>query len=126
MRFIPTLMHGVMDYLVGILLLIAPWLLDFQRGGAETTVPMVLGGAALLYSMVTNYELGLIKLLPMKVHLIMDILSGIILVISPWLWRFDKMVYMPHLTIGLVEILAALTTSKQTKLITKSTVKCSL
>jgi hypothetical protein len=36
MRMIPTRVHGVLDYLVGALLVAAPWLFDFNRGGAET------------------------------------------------------------------------------------------
>ncbi len=38
MRSIPTRVHGVLDYLVGLLLIGAPWLLGFERGGAETWV----------------------------------------------------------------------------------------
>lgn len=111
MRFIPTLMHGVMDYMVGLLLLIAPWLFDFQNDGAQTIVPMVLGGAALLYSIMTNYELGMIRVLPMRVHLTMDLLSGILLAASPWIWGFNQTVYLPHLILGIFEILASITTS---------------
>ncbi len=47
MRFIPTRLHGVLDYLVGTLLIAAPWLLNFNRGGAETWVPVILGVGAL-------------------------------------------------------------------------------
>jgi hypothetical protein len=36
MRFIPTRIHGMMDYAMGLLLIAAPWLFGFARGGAET------------------------------------------------------------------------------------------
>jgi len=36
MRVIETKTHGYMDYLMGVLLIAAPWLFDFARGGAET------------------------------------------------------------------------------------------
>ena len=43
MRFIPTRIHGMMDYAMGLLLIAAPWLFRFNRGGAETWVPVILG-----------------------------------------------------------------------------------
>lgn len=36
MRFIPTRTHGLLDYVVGLLLIAAPWVFNFAQGGAET------------------------------------------------------------------------------------------
>ena len=110
MRFLPTRVHGVLDYLMGILLIASPWLFDFARGGAETWVPVVLGVGAILYSMMTNYELGLSKNISMSSHLTLDLLSGIVLAISPWLFGFAEYVYLPHLILGILEIGASLVT----------------
>ena len=60
MRFIPTRIHGVLDYLTAALLVAALRLLGFARGGAETWVPMVLGACAALDSLGTAYELGVV------------------------------------------------------------------
>ena len=38
MRFISTRVHGILDYLMGPLLIASPWLFDFDNGGAETWV----------------------------------------------------------------------------------------
>ena len=108
MRMIPTRVHGVLDYLVGALLVAAPWLFDFNRGGAETGVPVVLGAAALLYSLCTDYELGLLRLIPMETHLMLDLGSGLLLAASPWLFGFREQVWVPHVVIGLVEITTVL------------------
>jgi hypothetical protein len=110
LRFIPTRVHGFLDYGVGLLLIVAPWLLGFANGGAETWVPVVLGAGALLYSMLTRYELGLAKVIPMRVHLGLDVMSGIVLALSPWLFGFADYVYVPHLVFGLLEIGAGLMT----------------
>jgi hypothetical protein len=112
MRFLSTKTHGVLDYLVGILLIVAPWLLGFSRGGAETWVPVVLGAGALVYSLLTNYELGAFKALSMPFHLTLDLLSGVFLAISPWLFNFNEYVYLPHLILGIFEIGASLVTQK--------------
>jgi hypothetical protein len=113
MRIIPTKIHGILDYVVGLLLIASPWLFNFDKEGAETWVPVILGASALLYSLFTRYELGLIRKIPMTVHLTLDILSGIVLAISPWLFNFDERIFLPHLILGIFEILAGLLTAKE-------------
>jgi hypothetical protein len=110
MRFLPTRAHGYMDYLMGVLLIAAPWLLDFDRGGAETWVPVVLGAGVILYSLFTDYELGAVKSLSMPTHLWLDGLGGLLLAASPWLFGFADYVWAPHLILGILEIGAALVT----------------
>jgi hypothetical protein len=112
MRFISTKAHGVLDYLVGLLLIAAPWLLGFAEGGAETWVPVVLGVSALVYSLLTDYELGVMKTLSMPMHLMLDLGSGIFLAASPWIFGFADRVYLPHLILGIMEIGASLMTDK--------------
>lgn len=104
MKVIPTRVHGILDYLVGALLIAAPWLFNFDRGGPETWVPVALGAGAILYSLVTDYELGLARVIPMKTHLALDMANGLLLAASPWLFGFDEYVWMPHLVLGLIEI----------------------
>jgi hypothetical protein len=110
MKILSTRVHGVLDYLVGALLIAAPWLFDFARAGAETWVPVALGGGAILYSLLTDYEAGVYRKIPMKTHLTLDLLSGILLAASPWIFGFNDYVYMPHLILGLFEIGASLMT----------------
>jgi hypothetical protein len=110
MRFIPTRVHGMVDYAMGVLLIFAPWLFGFAAGGAETWIPVILGAAAIGYSLFTDYELGLLRKLPMAAHLGLDAGSGIVLAASPWIFGFADLVYLPHLILGLVEIATALTT----------------
>jgi hypothetical protein len=111
-RFIPTRVHGALDYIVGVLLVAAPWLFGFDRGGAETWVPVVLGAGAILYSLFTDYELGVVRRIPMPVHLTLDLASGVLLAVSPWLFGFADYVWAPHLVLGLFEVGVSLTTQK--------------
>lgn len=101
---IPTRVHGVLDYLVGTMLILAgaAWLGANNAAGA---VPLVLGAATILYSLVTAYELGAIRVLPMRAHLALDLISGIFLALSPWILGFTDRVWAPHLLAGLLEIL---------------------
>lgn len=113
MRFIPTKVHGLLDYLVGAVLAVSPWFLNFNRGGAETWVPVVLGIGAILYSLFTNYEWGVARRISMPTHLTLDLLSGIFLAASPWIFGFADYVYLPHLIFGILEIGASLMTKRQ-------------
>jgi hypothetical protein len=112
MRVIPTRIHGVLDYVVGALLIAAPWLFDFARGGAETWVPVALGAGAIVYSFATDYELGVLRLIPMPAHLALDLVSGVLLAASPWLFGFSDVVRAPHVIVGLFEIGASLLTRR--------------
>jgi hypothetical protein len=99
-----TRVHGFLDYLVGALLLAAPWVLGFARGGAETWVPVALGAGVIGYSLFTDYELGVVKRLQMPVHLWLDGIGGVLLAASPWIFDFDRHVWIPHLAVGLFEV----------------------
>ena len=110
MKIIPRKTHGVLDYIVGAALIAAPWIFGFADDTAATYVPVAVGGGALLYSLLTRYELGMIKMIPFETHLILDVMSGILLAASPWLFGFSDRVYLPHLIVGLFEIGAGLMT----------------
>ena len=116
MKMIDTKTHGYIDYIMGIFLLAAPSLFNLNINGIESTVFYIAGVAVIFYSLLTNYELGLIKMIPMKGHLILDILSGIFLAASPWIFNFANIVYAPHLILGILEIGAALLTSSKPKI----------
>lgn len=112
MKIISTTLHGVLDYLVGILLIASPWLFGFYLGGAETWVPVALGSATIIYSLFTDYELGVFKSISMNGHLTLDMLSGIFLAASPWIFNFSDAVYTPHLWLGIGEIVVVLLTDQ--------------
>jgi hypothetical protein len=111
MKIISTRIHGIMDYLMGVLLIAAPWLFGFARGGAETWIPVILGLSAIGYSLFTNYELGVSRSIPMKTHLALDIASGIFLALSPWIFGFSDFVFIPHLILGIAEVGAGVMTN---------------
>jgi len=96
-----------LDYIVGLVLIVSPWVFDFRDAGIGTWLPVVLGVSALVYSALTDYELGLVRAIPMPAHLGLDFASGVLLAVSPWLFGFSGLVWVPHVVIGLFEIGAA-------------------
>jgi SPW repeat len=113
MRFLPTRIHGVIDYIWGVLLLASPWIFGFADGGAAQWVAVVVGLGAIAYSAVTDYELGLVRLAPMRLHLLLDGLGGALLAASPWIPGFSDRVYGPHLAFGLFAVVASLITQTE-------------
>jgi hypothetical protein len=110
MRFIPTRIHGLIDYLTGILLIAAPFLFRFADNTAAQWVPMLLGAAILVMALMTDFELSLANLIPMPLHLGIDAAGGLLLLASPWLFGFADRVMWPHVIFGIMEIFFALTT----------------
>ncbi len=121
-RFIPTSVHGVLDYLVGIALIAAPWLFGFAYvGGIAVYLPIILGIGLILYSLLTRYELGLpgIKFIPMPYHLVIDFIAAVLLAVSPFLFGFSSKplnVWLPHLIVGIVVILVVLVSQTHPKM----------
>lgn len=110
MRFISTKVHGVLDYIVGLLLIAAPWIFNFDNGSAAQWIPVGVGAVVLIMSLMTNYEAGAMKLVPVRVHLTLDVIAGIFLAASPWLFRFSNEVSAPHVIVGLLLIFSGLFT----------------
>ncbi|HEX7119359.1 MAG TPA: SPW repeat protein [Longimicrobiales bacterium] len=112
MRFIPTRIHGILDYLMGALLIALPWLLGFAAGGAATWVPVVLGAALIVYSLLTDYELGVVKVIGMTAHLWLDAIGGLFLGLAPWIFGFEELGPPAEAfwLLGFIEIAAALLT----------------
>jgi hypothetical protein len=116
MRFIPTRFHAPLDYIVGVVLIAAPWIFQFSEIGAATAVSIVLGAGLILYSLFTDYELGVWKVAPMAVHNLIDIVAGALLAVSPWLFGFaddGANAWAPFVVIGVAAIFLGLTTKQQ-------------
>ncbi len=113
MRIVSTKTHGVLDYLTGAALLAAPKALGLDDVPSSSRALKLAGGGATAYSLLTDYELGAAKLLPMPVHLALDAASGALLASSPWLFgfaRYGGRYWLLHVFVGAQEILAAATT----------------
>jgi len=114
MKVIPAFVHGIFDYIGGVALLAAPNLFGFaDEGGAAVWVPRIIGLIVLLQSICTRYEVGLVKLIPMRVHLMNDYAASLFLAASPWIFGFNDRpsnVWMPHVVVGLAVFVLSLMT----------------
>jgi hypothetical protein len=105
MNVIRFSVHGVLDYLVGALLLVLPWIAGFNNNGLATTLSICLGVVTLAYSLLTNYPLGAIRIVPFIVHLGLDAVSGVVLIALPYVLDFGSDAKWPLVFLGGGELL---------------------
>ena len=115
LRFVSTKTHGVLDYLsVGTLLA-----LPRALGWGPRPTNLLTGAAVgtLAYSLLTRYELGLVRILPMPGHLALDALQGALLCAAPALLPDeDGSVAAALVGLGAFELAAALSTTPHSPL----------
>ena len=108
MKFLPTKVHGLLDYVVGAALIAAPSIFGFRDvGGPAVLIPTVIGIVLIVYSFFTNYEWGVVKKIPMGYHLLVDYLASAFLALSPFAFGFAGQglnVWLPHFVVGLTVI----------------------
>jgi hypothetical protein len=116
-RFLPTKVHGVLDYVVGLALILAPNIFQFADvGGPAVFIPRLLGVVLIAYSLFTRYELGVIKVISMPYHLIVDFLAALFLALSPFLFGFSNKsanVWLPHVVVGIAVIVVVIVSKTQ-------------
>ncbi len=89
-RFLPQSIHGVLDYAVALTLIVAPFVFDFRADSNFAHWLSVAAGAGLLvYSLVTDYGLGAVELIPFKLHLVFDFAAGALFVALALLASFE-------------------------------------
>jgi len=112
---VSTKAHGMIDYVLGVVLILSPFILGFATGGAAMWVPMIIGIAIIIYSLLTAYEYGATSVITMKTHLGLDVASGLVLALSPWIFGFASLVFLPHLLLGALQLVAAAVTERVPK-----------
>jgi hypothetical protein len=109
MKFISPKVHGVIDYLVVIFLFASPTFFGFT--GILATFTYALGIVHLLLTILTNYPLGIIKVIPVSLHATIELLVGIALIALAYI-LFSKNAdgYLFYVIFGTVVLLTWLVT----------------
>ncbi len=74
--------HAVLDYVCAVVLLLASTFIPFHDPNMGT-FSMAAGGFLLLYTILTDYKLSLLRMIPFFVHRGADLLVGILVAFSP-------------------------------------------
>lgn len=115
---ISTRLHGLLDYVAAIALVI-PWIVSFYEDANDTWILALTGMAILMMSLLTNYELSFIRIIPMKLHLFMDVLVAVFLIALPFLFpMYHYYLYWPVL-LGILGLVVVLLSSSRPFVVTK-------
>ena len=88
-KIIPPVIHGILDYVVVIFLLIAPSVFA-GMGATLTVVVYALAVAHLALTLFTRFSAGLFPVLPLKIHALIELVVALGLVVSPWILAFAE------------------------------------
>lgn len=85
---IPRFVHGAIEYIAAVLLIVAPFLLAFDSGAA-VALSVVAGVVLIAVAASTEGPTSLIDSLPLTVHLMLDLVLAVVLIASPFLFGFS-------------------------------------
>ena len=85
---ISRFLHGTIEYLVGALLIAAPFLLAFESNAA-VALSIVAGVLLIAIAASTEGPTSLINSLPLAVHLLLDLALSAVLIAAPFLFGFS-------------------------------------
>jgi hypothetical protein len=102
MGLITSKLHAVLDYLIALLFIATPFVMGFPAEGKESWIMFGAGILIISYSLFTNYEGGIKKVIPMQAQLAFDGFIGLFVAFSPWVFGFSDNMYLVHLITGLI------------------------
>ncbi len=85
-RPISPRVHGILDYATVVIFLNAPMVLGFSA--TPSAVLYWLAGLHLLMTGLTDFPYGVFKVIPFRIHGVLDVLGGIFLLAAPWIFGF--------------------------------------
>ena len=109
-RVVPQDLHSVMDYLHGVGFMASA---RVARTGRARAVGMALGLGLTGASLVTDYRLSAVKLLPIEVHETLDYAGGLTAIAAPFVLGYvkkDPIAAMIHIGLGLGTLVMSLFT----------------
>jgi hypothetical protein len=108
-RPIDSTLHGATDYTLGTLLITAfPKLASIEDTRSAGQI-RTAGAIHAAYSTITDYPLGVVRLLPYRAHLAIDALGAIALAATPFVtgqWKKGRKHWVPHVGLCLFELAA--------------------
>ena len=112
-RPISSSLHGATDYTVGATLLTGfPKLADIEgtRSARQVRIAAAIHAG---YSTLTDYELGIVKLIPFKAHLALDAIGALALAATPFVtgqYKKGRKQWVPHVGLAAFELMSLVMT----------------
>ncbi len=90
MKFITKQIHAYLDYPVALALIGLPFLLNLGSSNPIAFyLSVITGVAALILTILTDHQTGIIRVVSYKLHLIVDFIVGVVFVLAPFIFSFE-------------------------------------
>lgn len=89
MRFVTKQIHAYLDYPVAVALMALPFVLGLGSSNPlALQLSVATGIAAFILTLLTDHELGVIKIIPYRIHLLVDGLVAVVFILAPFIFSF--------------------------------------
>jgi hypothetical protein len=86
---IPLRAHAMLEPVIALVFIAAPWLFGFSEANDATTVSIVLGALVLITGLTTRWRMGAVKVLSLSAHRMMDTVVALVAIVSPFVLGFS-------------------------------------
>ncbi len=84
---IPLAVHVLLEYGIGVLTILSPFLFSFDDDAAQI-VAVLVGAGILVLAVVSDAPTGLARTLPTASHVVIDYVLGLLLIVAPFIFGF--------------------------------------
>jgi hypothetical protein len=108
-RPVDSTLHGVVDYMAGATLTTVLPKLAGVEGTRSARQIRIAGAAHAGYSTMTDYPLGIVKLLPFKAHLALDAIGALAVGATPFVtgqYKEGRRQWVPHVALAVFELMS--------------------
>jgi hypothetical protein len=84
---VPLFTHGLAEYGIGALSILAPFLFSFDSNTASA-VSILIGAAIIVLGFVTEAPTGVVRNLPIASHVVLDYVASLVILVAPFVFGF--------------------------------------
>jgi hypothetical protein len=85
---VPLFVHGIVEFGVGALSIVAPFLFSFDSDVAKV-VSILLGAGIIVMAFMTDAPTGVARTLPIASHVVLDYVLSLFLLVAPFVFSFS-------------------------------------
>jgi uncharacterized membrane protein HdeD (DUF308 family) len=110
--FVPLDVHAAIEPIAAIVLIAAPWIFGFSDVNSAKVISIVIGVIMLLSGAMTRWRFAVVRVIPLRMHFMTDLLLGLVLILAPFIFGFSSNGAATRFTIiaGVLELMTALAT----------------
>lgn len=109
---IPLDVHAGIEPVIAIVLIAAPWIFGFSDVHSATVISIIVGAVMLLSGAMTQWRVALVRVIPLRMHFMTDLVLGALLILAPFIFGFSGNGAATRfmIIVGALEVATALST----------------